>query len=32
MTWSSSGSSHVLQAILLGADGRTVGTSAATFD
>ncbi|MEY2807559.1 MAG: hypothetical protein RIR65_1976 [Planctomycetota bacterium] len=32
MTWSSNGSSHVLQAILLGADGRAVGTSAATFD
>ncbi|MEY2745287.1 MAG: hypothetical protein RL112_329, partial [Planctomycetota bacterium] len=31
-TWSSSGSSHVLQAILFGADGRALGTSAACFD
>jgi len=31
-TWSSNGSSHVLQAILFGADGRALGTSAACFD
>ena len=31
-SWNSNGPNHVLQAILLGADGRSLGTSSASFD